>query len=508
MKKMWAIVLQVLFTLVIIAALLIRKRYSYWSSRGVSGPRAIFPFGYTWDRARNDPFELETRWLAEHGKVYGVYSGLTPTLIVSEPELVRQLMITHFSRFANRRILNSYHPVWNRNLFSVDYDDWKVYRGMTTPAFSSGKLRAMNPLIRDCNRRLMAKIESIENGVITPKELFTNYSIDITSAIFFATETDAHADPQSPIVKQCLALADIPAFKSAAVGSLPRPILKMMGITSAFREGPLAYTCELLRSMVARQRKLPIEAQNDFVRLLIQTEGSGDKAKDFRKLTDDEVIAQCLVYFSASFEQIASLLSYVAYELALDQQMQSKLLAEIKKVLGEAKEGVNNEEGGGGGGNDFEAKINEAVYLEAIIKEALRKYPPELRMDRRVSSESGTTLGGIHLELDTLVEVPTIAVHYNAEYWPDPWKFDPSRFLPENRDQIVPYSFIPFGLGNRNCIGMRFAYQVAKSCIATLLLKYRIEPVSPEKTPPQLSFTSGNQSLLIPWFQVRLTKRD
>ncbi len=55
---------------------------------------------------------------------------------------------------------------------------------------------------------------------------------------------------------------------------------------------------------------------------------------------------------------------------------------------------------------------------------------------------------------------------------------------------------------------MRFAYQVAKSCIATLLLKYRIEPVSPEKTPPQLSFTSGNQSLLIPWFQVRLTKRD
>lgn len=53
--------------------------------------------------------------------------------------------------------------------------------------------------------------------------------------------------------------------------------------------------------------------------------------------------------------------------------MQSKLLAEIKKVLGEAKEGVNNEEGGGGGGNDFEAKINDAVYLEAIIKEALRK---------------------------------------------------------------------------------------------------------------------------------------
>ena len=52
---------------------LIRKRYSYWSSRGVSGPRAIFPFGYTLDRARNDPFELETRWLAEHGKVYGVY---------------------------------------------------------------------------------------------------------------------------------------------------------------------------------------------------------------------------------------------------------------------------------------------------------------------------------------------------------------------------------------------------------------------------------------------------
>lgn len=65
-------------------------------------------------------------------------------------------------------------------------------------------------------------------------------------------------------------------------------------------------------------------------------------------------------------------MSYVAYELALDQQMQSKLLAEIKKVLGEVKEG-DNDERSGGGGNDFEAKINDAVYLEAIIKEALRK---------------------------------------------------------------------------------------------------------------------------------------
>lgn len=52
---------------------LVRKRYRYWSSRGVSGPRAIFPFGYTWDRAQNDPFILETKWLGEYGKVYGVY---------------------------------------------------------------------------------------------------------------------------------------------------------------------------------------------------------------------------------------------------------------------------------------------------------------------------------------------------------------------------------------------------------------------------------------------------
>lgn len=182
---------------------------------------------------------------------------------------------------------------------------------MTTPAFSSGKLRAMNLVVRDCNRKLMAKIESLlpsesGNGIITPKELFTNYSIDITSAVFFATETDAHSvDPatgkQNSIVRQCLALVDIPSLKSAIVGSLPRPILNVLGITSAFREGALAYVCDLLRSMVAQQRKLPAEKQNDFVRLLLQTENSGQDStsakKDFRVLTDDEIIAQCLVYF-------------------------------------------------------------------------------------------------------------------------------------------------------------------------------------------------------------------
>ena len=198
--------------------------------------------------------------------------------------MIRSVFIKDFQYYANRRILNTENSVWNLNLFSVEYEAWKHYRSITTAAFSSGKLRNMNPLIKNCIEKFFGKIDSFTDGIFIPKEVFTNFSIDITASTFFATETNAQQE-QNPIVKQCLALVDIPALRSAAVGILPRPLLKALGISSVFREEPLEYICDLLRSIVKQQRELPSERQNDFIRLLVESkeeEVNGNKGKVFK----------------------------------------------------------------------------------------------------------------------------------------------------------------------------------------------------------------------------------
>ena len=85
-----------------------------------------------------------------------------------------------------------------------------------------------------------------------------------------------------------------------------------------------------------------------------------------------------------------------------------------------------------------------------------------------------------------VVEIPIYAIHHSEEYYENPEKFNPERFLPENRDQIIPYTYLPFGSGPRNCIGMRFALMEAKLCLGQIVRRFRF--VRSPKTEVPLRF--------------------
>ena len=74
-------------------------------------------------------------------------------------------------------------------------------------------------------------------------------------------------------------------------------------------------------------------------------------------------------------------------------------------------------------------------------------------------------------------------MHHNAEFYPDPERFDPERFMPENKHRLVPYTYLPFGAGPRNCIGLRFAYQEIKLCLAKLIRHYHFSPTQETRIP-------------------------
>ncbi|KAK3587373.1 hypothetical protein CHS0354_028745 [Potamilus streckersoni] len=127
-----------------------------------------------------------------------------------------------------------------------------------------------------------------------------------------------------------------------------------------------------------------------------------------------------------------------------------------------------------------------------------------------------TTLCGIKIPkgLDVSVSIPSL--HYDSKYWENPQKFDPDRFSPENKGRIHPFTFLPFGGGPRNCIGMRLALMETKMAIAALFQNFRIL-TSPETERYRTSFihtifTTKNklrnclgQSLLCAIVQNRMT---
>ena len=105
--------------------------------------------------------------------------------------------------------------------------------------------------------------------------------------------------------------------------------------------------------------------------------------------------------------------------------------------------------------------------------EALRLYPPVYVFARQAVTD--TELGGVALRRHTIVLVPVFALHRRPDLWPDPERFDPDRFLPENEAKRPRLAWMPFGAGPRVCIGAFFALMEAQLVLATLLRKVHFE---------------------------------
>ena len=116
--------------------------------------------------------------------------------------------------------------------------------------------------------------------------------------------------------------------------------------------------------------------------------------------------------------------------------------------------------------------IQELKYLTMFFKETYRMYPVATNVIK--INKKPMVIEGIKLPKDSKINIGIYQAHYLEEFWPEPDKFDPNRFSPENIDKIHPYSYLSFSAGPRNCIGQKFAILQMQIFVSLLLQKYRI----------------------------------
>lgn len=205
---------------------------------------------------------------------------------------------------------------------------------------------------------------------------------------------------------------------------------------------------------IIRRRRAGIDVGDDLASLLIHVRDGADA------LSDEEIRDQMLVFLLAGHETTSTSLTFALHLLAKHPEVQQAVLDEVTAVLGDAA--------------PTPAQAHSGLpYTTAVLKEAMRLYPAAPFTGRRTVED--TDLCGVRVPAGSDVVVSTWSIHRRPDLWPDPERFDPTRFLGEAEKGRHRYAWMPFGAGPRACIGQHFSMLESVAALAMLVRAFELE---------------------------------
>ncbi|XP_067142854.1 uncharacterized protein [Centruroides vittatus] len=489
----------------------VSRKLQYWKRQGIESPiDGIWSFvSETSKIFKKQLHIIELEYYKKYGRIHGRIMGFKPTLCVADPQILKKVFVKDFNTFHNRMEVKTGNALFDKMLSFLQDDDWKRIRCIVSPTFSSGKMRKMAYLVKECAEKFSENLKKIpdenENNCIDSKIYMNCFTIDVIASTAFGTKLSSLEDPNNEFVTMSRkAINKDVSFLSMLLFIFP--ILTKFTRVKSFDETFNYYENFILH--VINQREKEKMKAYDFLQLLLDAqkgvleispeEANEEEMSNFKTLpkhktmNTEEMMAQCTLFLFAGNETTTNALAFVLYYMALHPEYQDKLIEEVDEIWK-----TNSE-------MNFDV-LNKIQYMDAVINETLRKQPALLQLARECTEEYELPELGIKIPKGMNILIPIYAMHYDKEFFPNPEKFDPDRFLPENRSSIIPFTYLPFGEGPRNCVGMRFALMVVKMCLVYIFRDLRVEATEETKMP--LEYYMGQGLLQPKKLMIKLVKR-
>lgn len=388
--------------------------------------------------------------------------------------MIKKLTINDENYFLDRThtLDEKFDPILGRALVSLGGQRWRAMRSTLSPMFTNIKVKEMFRLIAECGRQ-MVKFCLIEDAhdkiqIYEMKSFFTKASHDVIATCAFGINVDSFQNGDNVFYTMGNKITEYGginlALKFLSFRSLPK-LLRLFEIDFFNKDIKKFFSKTVMDTMRVRLEMGYV--RRDLIDLLVQVKNGRLRrveVSDTEKeeigyaaaeevvmeneyktiLTDDDIVAQCLQFFFAGLDTVASLLSFISYELALNGDVQEKLYQELITMNSNLR----------GRPLTF-TDLQELQYLDMVISEGLRKWPPAVNADRRCVKDYlyDDGVNKFTIEKGTPIWIPIITLHHDPQYFPNPEVFDPERFSDENKKHIKSGTYIPFGSGTRNCIG-------------------------------------------------------
>ncbi|XP_065709049.2 thromboxane-A synthase isoform X1 [Patagioenas fasciata] len=478
--------------------------FSKLSKVGIRHPPPL-PFVGNLFFFREGFWENHTKLITEYGPVCGYYIGRQMYVVVSEPDMIEQILVTNFSNFTNRTKPNLVSKPMLDSILCLRDDRWKYVRSLLTPAFSDTKLKEMTPLINQACDVLLCnlKVYADSGKAFDIQRCYNCFTLDVVGSVAFGTEVDSQKNPDDPFVKNCRTFFEMSLFKPLLILILSFPFIMvpLLRILPNKKQKELNgfFIQSIKNAIVFRDQQDAAERRRDFLQWMLDSRNSADSLasgcsdvigpsvtsrqnkaplagrtpseKVQKMLTEDEIAGQAFLFLIAGYETTTSTLSFATYLLATNPECQEKVLQEVDAFS--AKHMVP----------DYQ-NVQELSYLDMVIAETLRIYPPAFRFTREAAKDC--VVLGQHIPAGAVIETAVGHLHHNPELWPEPEKFIPERFTEKAKKERHPFAYLPFGGGPRGCIGMKMGLLETKMTLLRILQKFQFKTCPETEIPLQL----------------------
>ncbi|MBM4359861.1 MAG: cytochrome P450 [Deltaproteobacteria bacterium] len=422
-----------------------------------------------------DQLDFLQRLAASSGDVARFEMLARSFVLVRHPDDVELILVKHAKCVGRDEYVRVLKRALGLGLLTSEGDLWKRQRHLMAQAFVPKRIASYAEVMVQVGEASLARFR--DGDEVELHRETSRLAAEVVSEVLFGAGITP--DEIAMVGESLEVLNDFFANSPESILSIPKwvPTPRNVRMNRA-----MARVDELIFRIV-RERRAAVPREDFLGTLLAAQDDAGVRMSD-AQLRDEAV-----TLFLAGHETTALALAYTLHLLARHPEVERLLLAELEAVLGPRAPTV--------------ADVKALPYLECVLKESMRLFPPAWTMGREVLEPF--EVRGHTLRKGEQILISQWVMHHDERWFPDPEAFDPERFSPARAKSIPKYAYLPFGAGPRVCIGSHFAMLEATLLLALIVRRFHVELLPGQRLDfaPSVTLRPKGQGL-----RVRLRERQ
>jgi cytochrome P450 len=414
---------------------------------------------------RSDRLGFLLRTARQYGPMARFWVASQPFVLVSEPALVEQVLVTQNKKFGKGRGFRLLRSVLGNGLVTSEGDLWLRQRRLMQPAFQRAQVEAYGPTIVEQTQRHLAGWQAGQTLELHHEMM--RLTLAIAAKAFLGIEAVNRFEGVANAID--LLMEDF----LYRVGTM-MPISRRIPTPWNRRvKAQIERVDRLMYDIIAERRRSPLTGTDVLTRMMKAQDAAAESQPEATGMSDQQLRDEVVTLLSAGHETTANALTWIWYLLGQHPEVVTRLSAELHEVLGDR--------------DPTTADLPRLKYTEYVVQEVMRLYPAAYGMGRLALEP--LELGSYLITPGTTCFLSQWVSHRDERYFPQPEEFRPERWENDLARRIPKFAYYPFGGGPRVCIGSTLAMIEVVLVVATIARRFRFELAADQQVVPWPSVT-------------------